>query len=102
MAILNFIFLICFIITLKRLTNILRTRYYDFYQIAKKRLFVSNGIIIFAILLKIGWMIYDAEAGIGVEGIRFIVNLCLIIITSYIVPCVAIIIKLWMSLNNIK
>jgi hypothetical protein len=56
------------------LINILRSKYNEFYHISKKRLFISNGIIIFAIILKVGWMIYVAVDGLNLEGIMHVVN----------------------------
>jgi hypothetical protein len=82
------------------LINILRSQYNEFYQITKKRLIISNGIIILAILLKIGWIMYFT--GIYILGIMYVVNQCLLYTISYIFPSIAMIIKLWMAVNNMR
>ena len=68
----------------------------------RTRILLSNGLIIASILTRIGWniyitYIYDIS---NYHRIMYVVNLCVIFITGYMIPSLAIIIKLWMAVNN--
>jgi len=56
----NIIFLLSYIISLTLLMKILRSQYYEIYKILKMRLLFSNGIVMFAITIKIIWTLYVA------------------------------------------